>query len=67
MSNIINPPLLQKRVCEDPRCVRDDFVHPATMTDALASFGEFHHGVGFVGFYYFVAADTDEEMNGGEG
>lgn len=60
--HIVNVVFLDKRCVDNPRGVRDDLIHPATMADSFATFCVFHYTFKLVLFYLLVAVHPNEEV-----
>ena len=60
--NIVNIVFRQKRGVDDPRSVRDDLIHPATMADSFTAFCVVQDAFEFMLLYLLVAAYSDEQV-----
>lgn len=60
--NIVDVEFRQKRSVDDPRGVRDDLIHPATMADGFTAFCVVQNAFEFMLFYLLVAAHSDDQV-----
>lgn len=67
MRHIIDLMLVQKLLIDLPRCVRGDLIHPSAVENGFTSLGVGHGRGGFVFCAEGVGADTDDEVDVGEG
>lgn len=63
MCDIVDLVLVDKLLCDDPGCVGDDLVDPATVPHTLATLGVGHDGWGLVFFDEGVGSDANNEMD----
>ena len=61
--NIVDVVFRQKRRVDDPRAVRDNLIHPATMAGSFAAFCVIHDAFKFMLLYLLVAAHSDEQVH----
>jgi hypothetical protein len=60
---IIDVVLIDECGVDDPRSIRDDLVHPTTMSDCFAAFCVVHNTLELIVLDLFVVIHTDEEMD----
>jgi len=63
MRYIIDVVLLYECSVDDPRSIRDDLVHPTTMSDCFAAFCVVHNTLELIVFDLFVVVHTNEEVH----
>ena len=61
--NVVDVVFRQKRSVDDPRDVRDDLIHPATMADSFTTLCVIQNAFEFMLFYLVVAAHSDEQVH----
>lgn len=67
MRDIVNLVLIQKRLINNPRCVRDNLVRPSTMPDCFTALGVGHSWGRLVLRTKNIRANANHEMNLGKG
>jgi len=66
MSDVVDLVLLDKLWCEDPGGLRDDFIYPFAVANALAPLTVVHYGVSLVLASKFIGTDPNQQTGGWE-
>ena len=64
--DVIDLVFIYEFLCDDPRCIRHDFVHPSTMSDAFAALCMRHDRARLVLLHELVRAYAHQQVYGRE-